>query len=156
NAIGLQYRFAAAEVAAPADKAKAISLVLAGGIVGGILGPESTRRAVALFSTPFVGGFVVLAGYALIALAVQSRVNVPPPTLVEGGGAGRSLWTIVRQPVFIVAAVAGSVGYGLMNLLMTATPIAMNFCQHPFDASAMVIEWHVVGMYAPGLVTGTL
>ena len=65
NAIGLQYRFAAAEVAAPADKAKAISLVLAGGVVGGFLGPESARRAMDLFATPFLGGFVVLAGYAL-------------------------------------------------------------------------------------------
>ena len=132
NAIGLQYRFAAAEVAAPADKAKAISLVLAGGVVGGFLGPESTRRAMDLFATPFLGGFVVLAGYALVALAVQSRVHVPPPTLEERSGGGRPLAAIMRQPVFIVAALAGAVGYGLMNLLMTATPIAMSFCSHPF------------------------
>jgi len=156
NAIGLQYRFAAAEVAAPADRAKAISLVLAGGIVGGFLGPESSRRAMDLFATPYLGGFVVLAGYALLALAVQSRVHVPPPTLAERSGGGRPLSVIVRQPVFIVAALAGAVGYGLMNLLMTATPIAMSFCSHPFGAAALVIQWHVVGMYAPGFVTGTL
>ena len=128
NAIGLQYRFAAAEVAAPADKAKAISLVLAGGVVGGFLGPESARRAADLFATPFLGGFVVLAGYALLALVVQSLVHVPPPTLEERSGKGRPLSVIVRQPVFIVAVLAGAVGYGLMNLLMTATPIAMDFC----------------------------
>jgi len=156
NAIGLQYRFAAAEVAAPADRAKAISLVLAGGVVGGFLGPESARRAMDLFPTPFLGGFVVLAAYALVALAVQSRVHVPPPTQEERSGGGRPLSAIVRQPVFVVAALSAAVGYGLMNLLMTATPIAMSFCSHPFGAAAVVIQWHVVGMYAPGFVTGSL
>ncbi len=156
NAIGFQYRFAAAEVAAPADKAKAISLVLAGGIGGGFLGPESARRSMDLFATPFLGAFVVLAAYALVALAVQSRVHVPPPTMEERSGGGRPLSAIVRQPVFVVAALAGGLGYGLMNLLMTATPIAMDFCSHPFAAAALVIEWHVVGMYAPGFFTGAL
>ena len=156
NAIGLQYRFAAAEVAAPADKAKAISLVLAGGVVGGFIGPESVRRAVELFATPFLGGFVALAAYAIVALAVQSQVHVPPPTLEERSGGGRPLSAIVRQPVFIVAALAGGLGYGLMNLLMTATPIAMNFCSHPFGAVTMVIQWHVIGMFAPGFFTGSL
>ncbi len=156
NAIGLQYRFAAAEVAAPADRAKAISLVLAGGIVGGFLGPESARRAADLFPTPFLGAYLVLAAYALIALAVQSQVRVPPPSKAERGGGGRPLSAIMRQPVFVVAALAGALGYGVMNLLMTATPIAMSFCSHPFGAAAMVIEWHVVGMYAPGFFTGSL
>jgi MFS family permease len=63
---------------------------------------------------------------------------------------------IVRQPVFIVAALSAGLGYGLMNLLMTATPLAMNFCSHPYAQAALVIEWHVVGMYAPGFVTGGL
>jgi MFS family permease len=156
NAIGLQYRFAAAEVAAPSDKAKAISLVLAGGIVGGFAGPESTRWAMNLFSTPFVGSYLVLAAYAIVALAMQSRVRVPAPSIEERAGRGRRLALIIRQPTFIVAALAGGLGYGLMNLLMTATPIAMSFCEHPFAAAAFVIEWHVVGMYAPGFVTGTL
>ena len=156
TAIGLQYRFAAAEVSAAKDKPRAISLVLAGGIVGGFIGPESVRHALDLFPTPFLGGFVVLAGYALAAIAVQALVHVPPPPIEERSGGGRPLSTIVRQPVFIVAALAGGLGYGLMNLLMTATPLAMNFCTHPFAAIALVIEWHAVGMYAPGFVTGTL
>src|SRR5262252_6665843 len=79
NAIGLQYRFAAAEVAAPADKAKAISLVLAGGIAGGFLGPESVKLTRDLTPTPFFGSFVALAAYAIVALLIQSRLNVPPP-----------------------------------------------------------------------------
>ena len=156
NAIGLQYRFAAAEVSAPADKAKAISLVLAGGIVGGVFGPESVRLSRDWFAMPFLGSFVALALYALVALAVQSRVHVPPPTLQEDGGKGRPLSVIMRQPVFIVAVLSGGLGYGLMNLLMTATPIAMQLCSHPFGATALVIEWHVVGMFAPGFFTGSL
>ena len=156
NAAGLQYRFAAAEVATPFDKAKAISWVLAGGIAGGFVGPESVKLTRDLFATPFMGSFLMLAAYALVALAVQSRVRVPRPVIAPDSGAGRPLAEIARQPVFIVAALAGALGYGTMNLLMTATPIAMDMCSHPFSAAALVIEWHVVGMYAPGFFTGSL
>ena len=110
NAVGLQYRFAATEVAAPADKARAISLVLAGGIVGGFLGPAITRWGQHMFATPFLGSFVMLAGVALLALAVQSRVNVPKPSAEERAGGGRPLREIIRQPVFIVAALSGGAG----------------------------------------------
>ena len=156
NAVGLQYRFAAAEVATAADRARAISLVLAGGVVGGLIGPQSARVGRDLFATPFLGSFLVLALFALVALAVQSRVHVPRPSHEERTATGRPLGEIVRQPSFVVAVLAGALGYGLMNLLMTATPIAMNFCGHPFAATALVIEWHVVAMYAPGFVTGSL
>lgn len=156
NAVGLQYRFAAAEVAAPADRARAISLVLAGGIGGGFLGPAITRWGRDMFAAPFLGSFVLLAAVALVALAVQAQVDVPTPSAVERAGGGRPLGEIVRQPVFIVAALAASLGYGLMNLLMTATPLAMDFCSLPYAQAALVISWHVVGMYAPGFVTGTL
>jgi MFS family permease len=156
NAIGLQYRFAAAEVAAPEHRARAISLVLAGGVVGGLIGPQATRFTRDLFATPFQGSLVMLALVAFIALAVQSQVRVPRPSLDERTGKGRPLSVIVRQPAFIVAVLAAALGYGLMNLLMTATPIAMDFCGHPFSAAAWVIEWHVVAMFAPGFVTGSL
>ena len=156
NAIGLQYRFAAAEIVGKGDRAKAISLVLAGGIAGGFLGPETTRWGRDLFAVPFLGSFVLLAGWALAALAVQSLVHVPPPTLEERSGGGRPLAAIVRQPVFIVAAACGALSYGLMNLLMVATPLAMSFCSHPYAQAALVIQWHVVGMYGPGFVTGHL
>jgi len=156
NAIGLQYRFAAAEVAAPADKARAISLVLAGGVVGGIIGPETAKWSRDLFATPFLGTFALLAAYALVAMAVQSRVQVPMPVRDDRAAGGRAFAVIAAQPVFVVAVLTGALSYGLMNLLMTATPIAMNFCGYPFGASATVIEWHVVGMFAPGFVTGSL
>jgi MFS family permease len=156
NAVGLQYRFAAAEVASKADRARAISLVLAGGIVGGFAGPALTRYGKAMFATPFLGSFVLLAAVALVALAVQSRVEVPKPLPEETSGGGRPLREIMRQPVFIVAAMAATLGYGLMNLLMTATPLAMDFCGLAYAQAAMVISWHVVGMYGPGFVTGSL
>ena len=156
NAVGLQYRFAAAEVSAPADRAKAISLVLAGGVVGGFVGPQAVRAARDLFATPFAGSFAALALVALVALALQSRVHVPLPSHEERSAKGRRLAEIVRQPTFVVAVLAAALSYGLMNLLMTATPIAMNFCGHPFAATALVIEWHVVAMYAPGFFTGSL
>lgn len=153
TAFGLQYRFAAAEVAAPEFKAKAISLVLAGGIAGGFLGPEASRWGRELFSVPFLGSFLVMCVFALVALVVQSRVRVPMPVVASVGG-GRPLSKIAAQPVFVVAVLAAALGYGVMNLLMTATPLAMSFCNHPYAAAAFVIEWHVVGMYAPGFVTG--
>jgi MFS family permease len=149
-------RGAATEVAAPGHRARAISLVLAGGVVGGLIGPQATRFTRDLFATPFQGSLVMLAAFAVVALAVQSQVHVPAPSLEERTGKGRPLSAIVRQPTFVVAALAAALGYGLMNLLMTATPIAMDFCGHPFSATAWVIEWHVVAMYAPGFVTGSL
>jgi MFS family permease len=94
--------------------------------------------------------------FALVALAVQSQVHVPRPVHDAAAGRGRPLSVIARQPAFIVAVIAGALGYGLMNLLMTATPIAMDFCGHPFSAAAWVIEWHVVGMFLPGFFTGSL
>ncbi|HEX8739420.1 MAG TPA: MFS transporter [Casimicrobiaceae bacterium] len=156
NAVGLQYRFAAAEVAAPADRATAISLVLAGGVVGGFAGPETAKLTQHLLSIPFLGSFAALALVALAALALQSQIRVPPPVHAAKHGGGRSLGAIMRQPTFIVAIAAAALGYGLMNLLMTATPIAMDLCGHPFSAAALTIEWHVVGMYAPGFATGML
>ncbi|MFI4952778.1 MAG: MFS transporter [Burkholderiales bacterium] len=156
TAFGLQYRFAAAEVAAPAFKSRAISLVLAGGVAGGFLGPAASNLAKDLFPVHFLGSFVVLVGVALLALAVQSLVEVPAPAPIERGGGGRPLSQIMRQPVFIVAALSGALGYGVMNLLMAATPLAMSFCGHPYSAVAIVFEWHIVGMYAPGFVTGSL
>jgi MFS family permease len=155
TAFGLQYRFAAAEVAAPSFKAKAISLVLAGGIAGGFLGPEASRWGKDLFAAPFLGSFVVLSAIALCAFGVQSRVHVPKPAVADRGG-GRPLSEIATQPVFVVAVLSAALGYGVMNLLMTATPLAMSFCNYPYAAAAFVIEWHVVGMYAPGFFTGSL
>ena len=108
--------------------------MLAGGIVGGFLGPAITRWGKDLFATPFLGSFVLLAVVALVALAVQIAGRRAEASAEERAGGGRPLREIVRQPVFIVAALAATLGYGLMNLLMTATPLAMDFCGHPVCA----------------------
>jgi MFS family permease len=156
-AAGQYYRFAAAD-AVPADfKSKAISLVLAGGIVGGFIGPETsklTKDIVAGHS--FAGAYFSLVAFAVLSILVLRWLQIPPRQVSEVTSTRRSLAQIARQPGFIVAVLSGMVSYGVMNLLMTATPLAMDACRHPFSDAAFVIQWHVVGMFAPSFVTGSL
>lgn len=157
SANGQLYRFAAAELAAPAFREKAVSLVLAGGLLGAVLGPNLAARTRALVATPFLGAYLALAGVALLSMLAMAFVRfapLPPPS--TGPRAGRSLGEIVRQPVFAVAAASAALGYGVMNLLMAATPLAMQVCGFSFDDAALVLEWHVIGMFAPGFFTGHL
>lgn len=156
NANASLYRFAAAELAPAPQREKAVSLVMAGGLLGGILGPNLANATRGLFAVPFAGAYVALAVAALLAAALLAFVRFPQPPAAQQGAGGRPLGQIVRQPRFIVAAVAGSLGYGLMNLLMAATPIAMQQCGMPFSSAALVLEWHVIGMFAPGFFTGHL
>ena len=156
NANAQLYRFAAAELAAPAFKEKAISLVMAGGLLGAVLGPNLASKTRSLMDAPFAGAYLALAVVALIAMALLASVNFPAAPAKTSTNGGRSLGEIMRQPVFIVAAAAGALGYGVMNLLMAATPIAMQVCGLPFSDMAWVLEWHVIGMFAPGFFTGHL
>jgi MFS family permease len=94
--------------------------------------------------------------FALLAIGLLTLVDIPPPGEQERQSGGRPLATIVAQPVFLVAVLGGMIGYGVMNLVMTATPLAMTACQHPFDDTAIVIQWHIVGMFAPAFFTGSL
>jgi MFS family permease len=151
------YRFAAAELAAPAFKEKAISLVMAGGLLGAIAGPNLAAATRSLTAVPFAGAYLALAGVALLAMLLLAIIDFPPaPSKGTASAGGRPLSVIMRQPVFIVAASAGALGYGVMNLLMAATPIAMQVCGLPFSDTALVLEWHVIGMFAPGFFTGHL
>ncbi len=157
SANGQLYRFAAAELSAPAFREKAVSLVLAGGLVGAVLGPNLASRTRGLFEVPFVGAYVSLAVVALLSLAMMSFLRFPPvPPKAASADPGRPLSVIVRQPVFIVATAGAALGYGVMNLLMAATPLAMQVCGFPFEDAALVLEWHVIGMFAPGFFTGHL
>ncbi|VTU39815.1 multidrug resistance protein [Variovorax sp. PBL-H6] len=156
NANASLYRFAAAELAAPAWREKAVSLVMAGGLIGAVTGPNLAAVARHWFEVPFAGVYLALAGVALLAMALMHFIDFPAPPSRGTRKAGRPLGEIVRQPVFIVAAVAGALGYGVMNLLMAATPIAMQVCSLPFENVALVLEWHVIGMFAPGFFTGHL
>ena len=103
----------------------------------------------------YAGAYLALIGVALLSLIALSFIEFPPHKApVAGSSSGRPLREIARQPVFIVAVAAGALGYGVMNLLMAATPIAMQQCQHPFSSAALVLEWHVLGMFVPSFFTG--
>lgn len=151
------YRFAAAELAEPANRDKAVSLVLAGGLAGAVLGPNLASRTRELTEAPFAGAYLSLAAVALVSMAVMAFMRFPPVAAPQPGASkGRPLSVIMRQPVFIVATAGAALGYGVMNLLMAATPLAMQVCGFPFDDAALVLEWHVIGMFAPGFFTGHL
>lgn len=156
TASGGFYRFAAADSASTATRSRAISLVLAGGMIGGILGPESTKLTKSLVAPPFLATYAVLVLFAAVALVIIRRLDLPPPTDAERTGPTRPLATIARQPVFIVACLGAITSYAVMNLLMGATPLAMQMCGLPYSASTLVIESHIIGMFAPALFAGTL
>jgi MFS family permease len=156
NASGQYYRFAAADAASPDFKSKAISLVMAGGLVGGIIGPQTSKITKDMLPAEFLGSYLVLIGFCVMALVLQRMMRIPRLSQSEQKDQGRPLAEIARQPSFIVAVLSGMVGYGVMNLLMTATPLAMKSCEHPFSEAAFVIQWHVVAMFAPSFFTGSL
>ncbi len=156
NATGQYYRFAAADVSPPDYKARAISLVLAGGLLGGIIGPGTSRFSVDAFSERFVGAYLLLIVFSLVSIGLLKATRIPDPTAEESASGGRPIREIAMQPKFIVAVLSGAVGYGVMNLLMTATPIAMGLCGHPFGDAAFVISSHVIAMFAPSLIAGSL
>ena len=156
NANAGLYRFAAAELAPPAAREKAISLVMAGGLIGAVAGPNLAAHTRGLLPTPFAGAYLALAGVAALAMLLMSALRFPPAPPRTASGEGRPLSVIMRQPVFLVAAASGALCYGVMNLHMAATPIAMQQCGLPFGDAAVVLQWHVVGMFAPGFFTGHL
>lgn len=160
NANANLYRFAAAELALPAFKEKAISLVMAGGLLGAVLGPNLAQWTQSIFVVPFVGAYTALVFIALISMVVISLIQFSDHQTGHNNQTnvdlGRPLAEIIKQPTFIVAALASSLGYGVMNLLMAATPLAMQNCGLSFSDTALVLEWHVIGMFAPGFFTGHL
>jgi MFS family permease len=156
NAYGQYYRFAAADAASGDFKPVAISLVLAGGLVGGILGPTLSRFTIDLGGVHFLGAYASLMGFALVTVVLLRFIRIPSPTASEQASSGRPLLEIAAQPKFIVAVLAGAIGYGVMNFVMTSTPIAMQVCGHSYGDTAFIISSHVVGMFAPSFVTGPL
>jgi MFS family permease len=151
------YRFAAGEVADPAFRPRAISLVLAGGIVAALLGPLIGRWGSAWLETAFAGSFLLLALVSLLAAVLLSGLRIPlPPAARTSHTASRPLWQIVRQPSYLTALFGAATGYGVMILAMTATPIAMVHHQHSLSDAASVIQLHVLGMFVPSFFTGSL
>lgn len=157
TAFGKYYRFAAADAAQVEFRAKAISLTLAGGIVGGIFGPEMAKRSTEFFPEHvYLGSYLSLIFVCFAATLMLTRLDIPRLSEHERKDSGRPLREIMRQPVFIVAALAAMLSYGIMNLFMTSTPLAMRAHDHPFNDAAFVLQWHMIGMYGPSFFTGTL
>ena len=156
NAINLLYRFAAAETAPPDWRAKAISYVLAGSLVAGIIGPEIAKNTKDAFAVPFAGTYLALVALPVLMILTLAFTPLAPPVAAATRHAGRSLSEIARQPKFIVAVLAGMFGWAVMSLMMTATPLAMINCGFHFSDAAFVVQWHILGMYAPSFITGWL
>ena len=149
------YRFAAADSASDGNKAKAISMVMVGGLFAAVIGPQTviwTREIGPEY--PFAATFLALSALSLMAMLVVSLLNAPAPARQAHGG--RPLGEIMRQPRFITAVIAGLVSYGLMAFLMTAAPMAMVACGHTIGEAALGIQWHVLAMFGPSFFTGKL
>lgn len=150
-------RFAAADTASPAFRPKAISYVMAGGVVAGFLGPELAKRTAELLAPAlFAGSYLALACLCVLNLIALQAIRIPRPAILARGESGRDVTAIARQPVFVVAVFSAMVGYGVMNLVMVATPLAMVGCGFTFADSAEVIRAHVLGMFVPSFFTGHL
>ena len=149
------YRFAAADAADEAFRPKAISLVMAGGVLAGFLGPQTAKYAVDWFAPiMFAGVYVMVIVYSLAGFLFVQGLKIPPLTVRERRTGGRPMHVIARQPAYIVAVMSSVAGYGVMVVVMSATPLAMLACGFDFNASATVLQAHVIGMFLPSFFTG--
>jgi MFS family permease len=157
SANGQLYRFAAAELCKPEFREKAVSLVMAGGLIGAVIGPNLAIKTKNLLGIPFAGAYVALMVVAALSMFVMTFIDFPATTISKNSEeGGRTLSDILLQPIFLVAAISAALGYGVMNLLMAATPLAMQVCGLSFEDTGWVLQWHVIGMFAPGFFTGHL
>ncbi len=149
------YRFAAVDAAEESFKNNAISLVLAGGVLAAIIGPTLADVSVDLFNARYSGNFVIITVLPVLSIALLSFMKIAPIPGDSKQGA-RPIAEIVRQPKFILALLGGMIGYGAMSVLMVSTPLSMNHNALSFENITFVIQWHVLGMFAPSFVTGGL
>ncbi|MBT5415571.1 MAG: MFS transporter [Rhodospirillaceae bacterium] len=151
------YRFAAVDTADEKFRAKAISLVLLGGIAAAVLGPTLSRGTVDLLApVTFAGCYAAVMVLTAIVTLVLAFLDIPPASAEERRDTGRPLLTILRQPRAAVAMAGGAIAYAVMVLVMSATPLAMMACNHGFNITTHVIQWHGLGMYLPSLFSGHL
>jgi MFS family permease len=151
------FRFAAADAADAAYKAKAISLVMAGGVLAGLIGPQTAKWSLDLLApVTFAGIYVMVALFSLAIIIVVQALDIPRLTAAQRAEGGRPLLTIMRQPTYIVALVASMFGFAVMTLVMSATPLAMHACGFGFNHSATVIQAHSIAMFLPSFFTGHL
>jgi MFS family permease len=148
------YRFAAAEACAARDRARAISWVVAAGLLAAFTGPALARVA-AVDGSGYARVFAGFAVLAVLALLVLSRLQLPAMEQPAAGG-GRPLRSLVAQPAFLTAVAGSAAGYGVMASIMSATPLAMQLCGFSVAGAASVIQWHMLGMFVPSLFVGRL
>ena len=156
NGFGVYYRFAAVDVASEDYKSRAVSYVLAGGVIAAVVGPNLANWTRDWSVVPFAGSFMALIGVYALTLLGLMFLRVPHAREEASAAPARPLVEIMKQPVFIVALLGAMLGYGIMSFIMTATPLSMKHFMHPFSDTAFVIQWHVLGMYAPSFFTGQL
>ena len=156
NGFGQYYRFAAAETAPQEYRSRAISYVLAGGLIAAFAGPNLAKWSRQLLPAEFGGSYAILTGIYLLAFGIAFCLRMPESGAVTRETGGRPLGKIARQPAYLVAVASAMVGYGVMNFIMIATPLAMHHHAHPFADTAFVIQWHVFGMFVPSFFTGQL
>jgi len=151
------YRFAAADTASTRFRAKAVSWVLAGGMFAALIGPQLVILTKDFWPPYlFAGTFLAQSACAVLAAAVLTLLKLPRPAVAPPLAEGLPLAHVVRQPQFMVAVACGIASYVMMNLMMTAAPLAMVMCHHSVGDAALGIQWHVIGMYAPSFFTGAL
>ncbi len=152
-----QFRFAAADTASAGFRPRAISLVLTGGIAAAVIGPQTVIHTADLFTAaPFAGAFLGSAVLTLLAALVLGFLDSPHTPSKARGAGGRPLGVIARQPAFLVAVGCAVSAYAVMSFVMTAAPLAMVMHHHPRDAAVLGIQWHVLAMFGPSFVTGSL
>ena len=158
QAFAQYYRFAAADIASPGYRSRTISIVLLGGVAGAVMGPLIVMNTKLLLAPVlFAGSYLASSTLSVAALGLLLLVDIPHHReQTTSSDATRPLSVILRQPQLIVAMLCGMMSYGLMNLLMTATPIAMLGCGFTVDDSAWVIQWHALAMFLPSFFTGGL
>ena len=155
-----QFRFAAVDAADEHFKSRAVSLVLAGGVFAGLVGPSLSSVGYDVIQPILYGGvFAIILILQALMIVLLFVTDIPPPTEQERTGHARPMREIASQPAFIVAVMSAMIGYGVMNFVMLSTPIFMHLHPtHPFGQLDInnVIMWHVLGMFAPGFFTGWL
>jgi predicted MFS family arabinose efflux permease len=151
------YRFAAADTASDSFRPKAVAWVLAGGVLAGVIGPQLVIATKDAWPPHlFAATYLAQAAVAVLAGGVLAFLKIPRPPATTHGSGGRSLQEIARMPRFIVAVVCGVTSYAMMNMVMTSAPLAMVGCGHSVTVATLGLQWHVLGMYAPSFVTGSL
>lgn len=157
NGFGGYFRFAAVDITPDSIKSKAISYVMAGGVIAAFLGPNLARMGQPLFpETAYAGAYLLAALVYVAVMVVLFFIRLPPPEVLQNNEKGRSVLALFKQPKFLVAVICCTFGYSVMTLVMTATPLAMKHHDHSFSETAFVIQWHVLAMFAPSFFTGSL